>query len=286
MDVRAADAGDLAALAELAGRLQADPAAAIAYLGVGADSISVDLEQIDWRSVSALAFDRGRVIGWLVGDIDAELGRVFWLGPFVESLDWASVADRLYTQCSELLPSGVTEQEMAIDIRFERCQQWAATVGFTAEEGSSALRLERRLEPPEIALRPAGPDDVATVGALHDELFAGTHITGSRLVLGGDQRHIRLVAEFEGEIAGYVAVELQPDGSGYIDYLGVASRYRRRGVGAQLVRAGVAALRGLDADPIHLTVRESNHAARALYASLGFTQERVIRPLRKGFSLN
>ena len=39
----------------------------------------------------------------------------------------------------------------------------------------------------------------------------------------------------------------------------------------------LAALRGLDADPIHLTVRESNHAARALYASLGAFADRFKR---------
>lgn len=286
MDVRAAVDGDLAAMAGLAGRLQTDPAAVIAYLGVEAGSIRVDLEQIDWRSVSALAFDHDRLVGWLVGEVDAELGRVFWLGPFVDSVDWASVADRLYTHCSSRLPPGVDEQEMAVDIRFERCQRWAVTVGFAADEGSSALRLERHLEPPGIPIRPADPDDVATVGALHDELFAGTHTSGRRLVLGGDPRHIRLVAEFEGAVAGYVAVELQSDGSGYIDYLGVAPLHRRRGVGAELVKAGVAALRRLDAAPIHLTVREGNHGARSLYASLGFTEEQVIRPLRKGFSLD
>jgi ribosomal protein S18 acetylase RimI-like enzyme len=285
MEMRSATDGDLAVMAELASRAQADPATVIAYLGVDADSILGDLEEIDWRSVSALLFDRGRLVGWLVGDSDVELGRVFWLGPFVESADWEAVAGRLYAHCSALLPSGVTEQEMAVDVRFERCQRWASTVGFGAEEGSSALRLEGELAPPRIVVRPAGEDDVATVGALHDELFAGTHTTGRRLVLGGDQRHVRLVTEIDGEPAGYVAVELQPDGSGYVDYLGVAPQHRRRGLGAELVRAGVEVLRRLDAEPIHLTVRESNHAARSLYASLGFAEDRVIRPLRKGFSL-
>ncbi len=39
------------------------------------------------------------------------------------------------------------------------------------------------------------------------------------------------------------------------------------------------------ATPINLTVRVDNVGARALYASLGFTEERVILPLRKGFAV-
>ena len=35
----------------------------------------------------------------------------------------------------------------------------------------------------------------------------------------------------------------------------------------------------------HLTVRENDHGARALYTGLGFEEERVVRPLRKGFTL-
>ncbi len=286
MEFRSATEGDLKTMVELAARLQANHAEAIAYLGVETDSILGDLEAIDWRSVSALAFEQDRLVGWLVGETDDEIGRVFWLGPFVESAGWDAVADRLYADCSVLLPPSMTQEEMAIDVGFERCQRWATTVGFVAEEGSSALCLEIELAPPGISLRPTDKGDLTTVAVFHDELFAGTHTTGRRLVLGGDASHVRLVAESDGEFVGYVAVEVEPDGSGYIDFLGVVPQHRRSGFGAELVRAGVAALRRLDAAPIHLTVRESLHGARSLYASLGFTEERVIRPLRKGFSLS
>ena len=210
---------------------------------------------------------------------------MFWLGPFVASPDWSAVADLLYAHCSAALPAATTQEEMAIDVRFDRFARWATRFGFAAEEGSLALRLETALEPPTIAIRAALPDDVATFGALHDELFPGTHTTGRTLMLGGDDRHVRLVTEVNGEPAGYIAVELHADGSGYIDYLGVALSHRRRGLAAELVKAGVAALRSIDGQPVHLTVRESNVGARTLYASLGFVEESVITPLRKGFSL-
>ena len=141
------------------------------------------------------------------------------------------------------------------------------------------------LGPPEIELRSARDDDLSQLGALHEALFPGTHATGRQLVEDRDVDHVRLVAEIEGRVAGYVAFEVQPDGSGYLDFLGVATEFRRRGLAAQLVRAAVTELVDRGASSIHLTVRENSHGARALYVGLGFEEERVIRPLRKGFTL-
>jgi ribosomal-protein-alanine N-acetyltransferase len=285
MQIRQARAGDLRAMAELAGRLQADPTSAIPYLGVAVDGIENELAEIDWRSVSALAFDHDRLTGWLVGDVDGELGRVFWLGPFVAEGDWDDVASRLYTGCSKLLRPETTEEEMAVDSRFVRCQSWAAGQGFVAETGSLALVLDS--DPWDLApeIRAVRDDDLAALGPLHEELFPGTHTTGRQLVEGRDEDHVRLVADIDGVLAGYVAFEVQPDGAGYLDFLGVSSDFRRRGLGTQLVRAAVASLGRRGAAPIHLTVREDNGGARRLYGSFGFAEERVIRPLRKGFSI-
>lgn len=288
MDIRPGVHRDLAGVAALAARLQVDPTSAIAYLGAEADGITNELAEIDWRSVSTLAFDGDRMIGWLAGDIDAELGRVYWLGPFVDVVDvdtWKVVASRLYESCSGLMPPEMTQEEMAIDVRFQRCERWAVGHGFTPGTGSSVLVLDTDLVGPALGFRAVCDDDLATLGALHEELFPGTHTTGRQLVEDRDDRHVRLVAEIEGSLAGYVAFEFQPDGAGYLDFLGVAPRFRRCGLAAQLVRAAVAALTERGATPISLTVRVDNVGARALYASLGFTEERVIVPLRKGFAV-
>ena len=148
-----------------------------------------------------------------------------------------------------------------------------------------ALHLGGPLDPPSIPVRAAAEGDVERVGRLHDELFPDTHTPGHRLVSGADDTHLRLVAERAGELLGYVAVELQPDGTGYVDFIGVEPSRRRQGIGAELIRAGVHELRAIGCESAHLTVRENSEAARALYASLGFAEERLIIPLRKGFSL-
>ena len=285
MHVRPAIDSDLDALVDLAARLQARPERHIAYLGVDRAGIFEEINDVDWRSVSALAFDRDRLVGWLAGDCDTELGRVYWLGPFVEATEWERAVGDLYAAARALVPDDISQEEFASDARFDRLERWAATIGFSAEPGSRVLRLGSSLGPAQLEMRPVTADDLATVGALHEELFPGTHTTARQLVAACDDDHVRLVTEVDGIVAGYVAVERQPDGSGYIDFLGVAASCRRRGLGAGLVRAGVTELRRIGADPIHLTVRDDNVGARALYASLGFTDERTIRPLRKGFSL-
>ena len=290
MDIRSATEADLVPIAELAARLQTDPARTVVYLGADAAGIEAELAEIDWRSISALAFDDDRLLGWLIGDADAELGRVFWLGPFVadsglDTGEWNEIASQLYTSCHGLLPAEMTEEEIAIDARFERCDTWAQAHGFAPDSESLVLVLESDVEGPSLAVRHVVDNDLELLGALHEQLFPGTHATGRQLVEDGDDDHVRLVTEIDGKPAGYVAFEFQPDGAGYIDFLGVADSNRRRGLGAQLVRAAVEALHRRGAAPVNLTVREDNRAARDLYISLGFREERVIRPLRKGFAV-
>lgn len=293
MRFRSAVTADLATLAALAAPLQSRPERHIVYLATDRAGIEAELAESTWEAVSVVALcDDGRgdetIAGWLIGDVDDEMGRVWWFGPFVCDEEWQPLASELLAEARRRLPSGVDEEEMAVDGRFEGFEAWADEVGFRGDRGSWVLTLDRALDdstdegPAVRTMIVADHDAVAT---LHDELFPGTHTTGRRLVDQQDDRHPRLVAVSGGVVTGYVAVERQADGSGYVDYLGVDPGARRRGLGRALVRAGVMALLAIDADPIHLTVRDDITGARELYASLGFTEERLARPFRRGFGL-
>jgi ribosomal protein S18 acetylase RimI-like enzyme len=243
------------------------------------------LAETTWQDVSAVALVDDVVVGWLVGDVDPDMGRVWWNGPFVHTDDWEAVADALLTAGREQLVTEVTEEEMAVDARFERYRSWAARHGLVEEEGSHVLRLDGTVEGPSRSVREISDADHPAVIRLHDDLFGGTHTTGEQLVAGHDAEHRRLVVESDGDVVGYVAVDVEPDGSGYVDYVGVDPAHRRRGLGADLVRAGVVELLGLGADGVGLTVRADIVGARDLYVSLGFDEERFVVPLRRGFSL-
>ena len=282
MQIRLADTVDLPPMAEMAVTQQAVASTFIAYLGDTVESIATDVAAIDhWPERTAVATDGGRVVGWLAGEEDDEMGRVWWWGPFVSDRpDRAAVADKLY----RLAASAVTadEEELAPDDRNRWVAECALRWGFHPETASAVLRYTGSGFDDVAGVSDLGPEHASATAALHDLLFPGTHTPGAMLVSAD---HPRLVLAMDGRVAGYVAVETQSDGSGYVDYLGVDPELRNRGIGRDLVRAATNRLLQLGATSVNLTVREDNVAARRLYAALGFEEERLIRPFRKGFSL-
>ena len=80
-----------------------------------------------------------------------------------------------------------------------------------------------------------------------------------------------LVAEEDGEIAGYVGSQTVMDESDMMN-VAVHPDYRRKGIAEKLVMELVEALKKRDSRCLTLEVRASNEPARALYEKLGFEQ--------------
>lgn len=290
MDVRRAVEADRPRLAAFAARLQVRPDRHVAYLALDTDTIAAEMvaEDDDWTAVSAVATVDNHLAGWLMGSVDVDMGRVWWFGPFVDAEGdrWTELTNALFATAGELLPAQIDQEEMAPDTRFDVLADWATEHGFTRDPGSLVLTGDLTvIGRPMTVGRPMVPSDAPSIGPLHDQLFPDTHTPGNRLAASTADHRVHLVVDVDDTLAGYVAVERQPDGSGYVDYLGVDPRFRRRGLGADLVRAGAAALAGLGCERCSLTVRDDNLAARRLYTGLGFAEERVIVPYRRGFSI-
>lgn len=118
-------------------------------------------------------------------------------------------------------------------------------------------------------IRPAELTDVPAVHAIEQRVFADPWTTQ-------DFRDcvsfaVFLVAEEDAKIAGYV-VALNAADEGEILNLAVVEEGRRRGLGRALVQAIVDALAEQGVRQAYLEVRESNAAARALYAAFGFKE--------------
>ena len=281
--IRQAVPSDLPAMAELAAGHQADPARHCLYLSVDADAIAEEVAELDdWASFTAVAEVDGSVVGWLFGEPDPDMGRVWWWGPFAPLDSWAEVADQLYHFARDLLGDTYAEEEAAADARSDLIAAWAARHGFAADPGSVLLRREPTPATVDPRVRPMTPADHDVVKALHDIAFPGTHTPPAMLVAS---EHPRLVIEEAGRVVGYVAYEMQPDGSGYIDYLAVDEQLRGRGLGRGLVSTATADLVDRGVTYAHLTVREANASARALYSSLAYDEERIAIPYRRGFTL-
>lgn len=283
MTVRVVAETDLEAMVGLAVAQQAVPEHHIAYLGLEPDSIREDILGVDgWVGRTAVAVDDDQQLtGWLLGEKDDDMDRVWWWGPFLAEWVGEEQADALYRVASEVV--GAAEEEMAPDDRNGNVAELAERNGFRGEAASAVLSYTDAGFGRPTGAVPLEHGHRADVALLHDRLFPGTHTPGETLVSSED---LRLVIIEAGEVVGYVAAELQSDGSGYIDYVGVDPPQQRRGLGRGLVMGVTDRLLGLGATSVNLTVREDNIAARRLYESLGFTQERLIRPYRKGFTLD
>ena len=292
--VRQAWDADLERLVELAVDCQRDPNRSCHYLSSDIAALRTELREIEgvdsWTTATWVALDDERnVIGWIAAESDRLMGRVWWFGPFVVDADLPladAIADGLFGAGRRSLAQ-FFEHELAIDARSSWLQRFAERNGFQAEEGSVVLRLsDLQIEVPgsSVRIEAAAESIDSEVVALHDAIFPGTHSTGAHLfgLTGG--RHDRFVARHEGDVVGYVATEVQHDGSLYIDYVGVSDASCGQGIGRALVGTAIRA-RADEATHAHLTVRVSNTAARELYASLGFVEELVLVPHRLGFTL-
>jgi [ribosomal protein S18]-alanine N-acetyltransferase len=105
---------------------------------------------------------------------------------------------------------------------------------------------------------------------------------GDYLQLAGSLGGVILVAEADagtpGAVTGFAAFHRVID-EAELRNLAVDPAHWRRGIGRQLLAEGIRVMRKAGARRIFLEVRASNHAARELYTSLGFTTSAI----RKGY---
>jgi putative acetyltransferase len=94
------------------------------------------------------------------------------------------------------------------------------------------------------------------------------------------QSHVTLVAEYDGERAGFAMfLDDLPDEvtalpQGFIAYMAVEPQLRERGVGSALLAAAENEARRRGLPYMSLMVTEDNEAALALYARRGYLTER------------
>lgn len=119
------------------------------------------------------------------------------------------------------------------------------------------------------ALRTATLADVDAVLEIERACFSDPWTRESFASVARRPEVIFRVAELDGVVAGYLVAWFAAD-EGELANVAVAAGMRGRGVGASLVDALLADAVAQGVNAVYLEVRESNHAARALYASRGF----------------
>lgn len=126
-------------------------------------------------------------------------------------------------------------------------------------------------------MRQMGADDLDRVEAVERVIYSHPWTRGNFADSLAAGYHC-WVLERDSQLAGY-AVTMIAAGEAHLLNLSVAAPLQRQGLGSELLRFVLQLARDCAAVTIYLEVRESNAAARALYARHGFSEVGV----RKGY---
>lgn len=133
--------------------------------------------------------------------------------------------------------------------------------------------MEARTRPADSAtavMRLAKESDMAMIAAIERASFSDPwSVESFRSLLGVSTVHFA-VASAGDVVVGYVVMWIAAD-EAEIANLAVAGEWRRRGTGTLLLTHAIRAAGAAHASVIFLEVRESNAAARALYAAHDFS---------------
>lgn len=278
-------ADELDGLLDFIASRQASPATGTCYLGTERESIRLELDEVDadWpRSALVVTGDDGRIVGATVTEVDAELGRSWIHGPWVADEHWDAVARPLLEAAIGLCPAGVTHHEFSGDVANRGMATLAEQLGWTASVPNHVFVATADAAigwpPDDPRVRAPRPDDFAAIDPLHAAEFPDTYLSTSQMIdegIAGDR--ITVVSASGGEVLGYAAGRVQPDGAGYLDFIAIVPR--ARGTGAGLGLLVTVSRRILAAAPqrnVNLTVQDHRAPAVALYRGLGFVLETTI----------
>lgn len=130
--------------------------------------------------------------------------------------------------------------------------------------------------------RNAEKKDADRIGDLFAEMLNAIYATHDakgyedgyldRFFAGGEDQI--LVAEAAGEVIAFLSIEVRrADGYVYLDDFSVTERYRRRGIGTELMRRAEEYARQARIPLLVLHAEKSNLAARRFYQRLGCTED-------------
>ncbi len=284
---------DMEAVIALVVTQQARPERNIPSLGTDRNGVIAELGDFDpaWaETVRLVRSGDGAPLGASLVDWSLTAGRAWIHGPWIEDEDrWQPIADVLLDAAIDQLPTEITSAVLASHIAHVDMADLAARRGWSAAEINHVLVVGPAVVDgwptgdPSNRLRDMTRAEVPAVEGLHNTEFPATYFSVGELFDRSCRgEHVVIVANARsGSIDGYVAGRVQPDGDGYIDFIAVAPNAQRGGIGRALTTAIVRRLLPTSRDGrIYLTVRDDRAAARALYASLGFSIESSIAAYR------
>ena len=276
-------------LVQFVARLNSDSAHHIGFFGEGEADVRLSLAEclIPTSEGFIMAYEAEELVGVFGVDADPEINRAWLFGPLVEHAEWHEVADRLYAKVLARVPVGIGDYDLFCDVQNTHMEAFAVRHGFPVHSENAVLTLTRDRYNP-VAQRKAHviafhEDFLALFEQLHKALFPKAYFTARQLVEKIDENHQLFLAVEEDLLLAYHFCKIEPAaGSGYVDFIGTDPSGRGRGIGADLLAAGIDWMLSAPTTlKINLTVNTDNVPARGLYEKFGFVTDRVMRGYRK-----
>lgn len=270
-------------------RLNEAAAHHIGYFGVGEADVRASLAEciIPPARGFLLAYENEKTTGILGVDADPEIGRAWLYGPIVEHADWQKIADQLLSAVLPMIPAGIREHELFCDVQNTNLREFASRHGFPPRSENAIFHLLRddynRSNKDRTRVIAFQENYFEQFEHMHNQIFPGTYFTARQVISKQDEKHRLFIAVEKGRLLGYLfcKTELESE-SGYVDFIGVDSSTRNRGIGTDLLASGLDwMLAAPSIQQVSLTVNADNEAARRLYQKFGFTAARVMRSYRK-----
>jgi GNAT superfamily N-acetyltransferase len=234
-----------------------------------------------------MAYASDRLVGVFGVDADPEINRAWLFGPLVDHQDWHDIADQLYAKVLPRIPVNIRDYDLFADVQNTRMEGFAVRHGFPTHSENAVLTLTR-----ENYKSPGkGRSQVIRYQqrffkrfeALHQALFPNAYFTARQIADKLDKTHRLFLVVEERQLLGYHFCKIETESeSGYVDFIGTHPSARGRGIGADLLAAGVDwMLTASTTLKINLTVNADNVPARRLYKRFGFVTDRIMRGYRK-----
>lgn len=281
--------GRVEELVQFVTRINSNGAHHIGFFGEGEADVRASLAEcvIPTSEGFLLAYEGDTLVGVFGVDADLEVDRAWLYGPLVEHEDWHALADELYAHALTLIPAGIHSYDLFCDEQNSRLDEFAARHGFPLHSEDAVMTLARNDYTPTAKRAtkaiPFEEKFFPDFERLHNAVFPGTYFTARQIVEQINETHQLLLAVDGDRLLGYHFGKIDPAAkSGYVDFIGTDESARGRGVGADLLTAGLDWMFSVPTtQKVSLTVNANNQIARGLYEKVGFITERVMRGYRK-----
>lgn len=261
----------------------------IGFFGEGEADVRASLAEclIPPREGFVMGYDENELVGVFGVDADPEINRAWLFGPLVDHAEWHEIADQLYAKVLPRIPVNIRDYDLFADAQNTRMEAFAVRHGFPLNSENAVLTLIREKYRPSAKRQskviPYQKRFFKRFETLHQFLFPNAYFTARQIAEKIDENHQLFLVVEERQLLGYHFCKIEPEsGSGYVDFIGTDPSARGRGIGADLLAAGVDwMLSAPTTQKINLTVNADNVAARHLYEKFGFVADRIMRGYRK-----